>query len=278
MLTLRLEYGDSVPLEAPAIRPDQFAIQSLAEIQQIPIWKGSIKVPLAELVKVFGDPSAGLITLEGDWSRVRRLGEEMTAGSLKVRGPVGMHLGARMKGGQIEVDGDASDWVGAEMRGGLIRIRGNAGNLLGAGYRGVRSGMRGGTILVGKNAGNEVGSLMRRGVISVLGKTGDHAGTGMIAGTLALWGGCGIRPGAGMRRGSIICGKRPDSLLPSFSREIPVIPAWLALLAGYIRGLGQDLSRVKHLARDPYLPDPSWNLCRGDLLGIGMGEILWPRD
>lgn len=278
MLNLRLEYGDSVPLEAPTIRPDQLANKSLAEIQRLPVWRGSETVFLGEVAKVFGDPVDGSITLEGDWSRVRCLGAGMTSGSLKVRGPAGMHLGARMKGGLIEVDGDASDWVGAEMRGGVIRIKGNAGNLLGAGYRGVRSGMRGGTILVAKNAGDEVGSLLRRGVISVLGKTGDHAGTGMIAGTLALWGGCGIRPGAGMRRGSILCGKRPGSLLPSFSREIQVVPGWLELLAGYLRSLGQDLSKIGQLGRDPYLPDASWNLCRGDLLGIGMGEILWPLD
>lgn len=277
MLTLRLEYGDGVPLEAPAIRPDQLTGKSLVEIQHLPIWRGNATVPLGEVAKVFGDPVDGSITLEGDWSRVRRLGEAMISGFLRVRGPAGMHLGARMKGGLIEIDGDASDWAGAEMRGGVIRIRGNAGNLLGAGYRGARSGMRGGTILVGKNAGDEVGSLLRRGVISILGKTGDHAGTGMIAGTLALWGGCGIRPGAGMRRGSIVCGKRPGSLLPSFSPEIRVIPAWLELLAGHLRGLGQDLSSVKPLARDPYLPNAPWNLCRGDLLGMGMGEILWPE-
>ena len=276
MLTIRLEYGDSVPLEAGGIRPDLFLDKTLADLENILIWRGNCTVPLGEVGRIFGDPSKGIISLEGDWSRVRRLGEGMTSGILRVRGPAGMHLGAMMKGGFIQIDGDAGDWAGAEMRGGVLNIQGNAGNQLGGGYIGSRTGMRGGTILVGKNAGNEVGSLMRRGVISVLGKGGDHAGAGMIAGSMAFWGGCGIRPGAEMRRGSILCGRKPDSLLPTFSQAISTQPEWIFLLANHLKGLGQDLSKSS-LARGVNGSKSKWLLCNGDLLGLGKGEILWPE-
>lgn len=155
MLTIRLEYGDSVPLEAGGIRPDLFLDKTLADLENILIWRGNRTIPLGEVGRIFGDPSKGIISLEGDWSRVRRLGEGMTSGILRVRGPAGMHLGAMMKGGFIQIDGDAGDWAGAEMRGGILNIQGNAGNQLGGAYIGSRTGMRGGTILVGKNAGNE---------------------------------------------------------------------------------------------------------------------------
>ncbi len=277
MLTIRLEYGDSVPLEAGAIRPDMFLDKTLADLQKIPIWRGNSTIPLGEIARVFGDPSTGRVILEGDWSRVRRLGEGMTSGFLRVRGPAGLHSGARMKGGMLQIDGEAGDWAGAEMTGGVLIIQGNAGNCLGGRYIGSRAGMRGGTILVGKNAGNEVGALMRRGVISVLGKGGDHAGAGMIAGTIAFCGGCGIRPGAGMRRGSILTGRRPDSLLPTFSKEIPTQPGWIFLFANHLRGLGQDNSGWQLLSKGGNHPKSKWLKSSGDLLGLGKGEILWPE-
>ncbi len=277
MLTIRLEYGDSVPLEAGAIRPDLFQNKTLADLENILIWRGNGTMPLGEIARIFGDPTKGIVSLEGDWSRVRRLGEGMTSGTLRVRGPAGMHLGAMMKGGQIQIDGDAGDWAGAEMRGGVLSIQGNAGKSLGGGYIGSRKGMRGGTIFVGKNAGDEVGNLMRRGVISVLGKAGDHAGAGMIAGTMAFWGGCGIRPGAGMQRGTILCGRKPDSLLPTFSREISTHPEWIYLLANHLKGLGQGFATKSLPSRGQAVSKERWLLCCGDLLGLGKGEILWPE-
>ncbi len=270
MLKISLEYKDTVPLECERLRPDTLATLTPFDIQNIPCWRGNKIVALGDLARIEGDSSDGHLLLEGDWSRVKRIGQAMESGRLEIDGPAGMHAGSGMKGGHLLIRGDAGDWTAAEMKGGFLEIEGNAGHGLGAGYAGARSGMRGGQILIRGNAGNELGSLMRRGLIVVTGSAGDFAGLGMIAGSLVLLGGCGIRPGAAMKRGSIVCGQAPASILPSFSEPVQDRPLWLELLR-------KDLALLGLQAPFAHLPvTRHWNISRGDRVALGLGELLWP--
>ncbi len=112
-------------------------------------------------------PEETTVILEGDFSRVKRIGENMSAGTVEVRGDVGMRAGSGMKGGVLRVQGNADDWLGREMRGGKIIVLGNAGNYAGAGYRGEKCGMRGGEIEIEGQAGAYLGEHMCGGSIRV---------------------------------------------------------------------------------------------------------------
>lgn len=269
MLRLRYRRDTLVPIEAPALRPDTLAALSLAQIERLTVHHGNRAEPLAEFFEIVGgDPSDAHLIIEGDCSRVKWLGAQMTTGTLHVDGNAGMHTGAEMRGGVLRVSGNASDWLGAEMRGGLIHVQGDAGHLVGAGYRGSRKGMRGGSILVNGSAGNEVGALMRRGLIAVGGSVGDFAGVSLIAGTLLLFGPAGIRPGAGMKRGTIALLGPSVPLLPSFRHACTFQPTFLALYLRQLRDLHFPHASTTHE------PPPLMHRYNGDLVALGKGEIL----
>src|SRR5262245_9217727 len=148
MLRLTRHSVSQVPLEALCIVPDRLTKLTLAEIEKLPIQHGNRVEPLAEHFTIDGDPTDQRIEMDGDCSRVKWLGAEMTAGELHIRSAVGMHAGSAMRGGRLEISGHADDWLGAEMRGGEIHVHGTAGHHAGAAYPGSRLGMRGGILLV----------------------------------------------------------------------------------------------------------------------------------
>jgi formylmethanofuran dehydrogenase subunit C len=257
----------SVPVEIQGVVPDLVRERSLAEIQRLSIYRGNEKLTLGDLFKVAGDPADGRMDFEGDLSGVHFIGQGMSSGVIHVHGNAGRHVGAEMAGGQILVEGSAGDWVGGEMHGGLIRVKGNAGHLVGAAYRGSVQGMTGGTILVEGNVGDEMGNAMRRGLLVVGGSCGDVAGFHMIAGTILVFGRCGIRIGAAMRRGTIgLFGPEAPRLLPTFRLACRLRPVFLRLY-------GRQLSRLG-FPSDPEGLDAEVLLYRGDLVGLGKGEVL----
>jgi formylmethanofuran dehydrogenase subunit C len=247
--------------------PDQVHERSLAEIERLAIYHGNEKLTLGDLFSVRGDPTDGRMDFEGDLSGVHFIGHGMRSGAIHVHGDVGRHAGAEMSGGQILVEGSAGDWVGGEMHGGLIRVKGNAGHLVGAAYRGSAQGMTGGTILIEGDVGDEIGNAMRRGLLVVGGSCGDVAGFHMIAGTILVFGRCGIRIGAAMRRGTIgLFGPEAPRLLPTFRLACRLRPVFLRLY-------GRELSRLG-FPIDPERLDTEVSLYRGDLVGLGKGEVL----
>ncbi len=267
-MTLKLTYTEqtSVPVEIEGITPDVVRQLSLADIEKLEIYHGNVKLPLAEMFQVSGDPSDSRMELEGDLSGVHWIGAGMIDGEIQVQGSAGRHVGAEMRGGRIDVAGDAGGWVGAEMRKGLVHVRGNGGHLVGSAYRGSIRGMTGGTILIEGDAGNEVGLTMRRGMIAVGGKCGDVPGFNMIAGSIFIFGECGIRPGAGMRRGTIgLFGESPE-LLPTFKRGATADPVFLKMAFRELRDLG--------FAAVGDIPSSEVVINHGDLLEGGRGEIL----
>src|SRR5271156_3787909 len=112
---LRLTYisTTTIPVEAECITPNALAGKTTAEIAGLPVQHGNMQAPLGEFFRVEGDAGDQRIVLEGDCSRVKLVGANMTSGSIIIEGNIGMHVGAEMRGGTIEVRGNCSDWAGA---------------------------------------------------------------------------------------------------------------------------------------------------------------------
>jgi formylmethanofuran dehydrogenase subunit C len=267
MPTLTLKRQPDVPLEAECLTPDLLVGKAPAEVAALPVYLGKRKLRLDEFFDLAGD-SGDTLELHGDLRRVKWVGKGMTRGTIRVHGPVGMHLGAYMKGGRIEVTGDAGDWVGGEMTGGTIHVRGNAGGQVGAAYRGSLSGMNRGTILIEGSAGLEVGMRMKRGLIAIKGPVRDFAGLQMKGGTLVLMGGAEIRTGAWMSRGTIICLK-PVRLLPTFAHCCTYDPTFVRIYSRHLAPLGFELPA------DPAAG--TYERFMGDAAVPGKGELLMWR-
>jgi formylmethanofuran dehydrogenase subunit C len=220
-ITIRPLRPFDISVEAENISPDKLAPLSLSQIRSLDVWQGNRKRKMADLFKVEGDdgstkPEEVLIKLEGDFSRVKRVAEGMSIGTVETAGSVGMHAGNGMKGGLLKIDGNADDWLGREMRGGKIIVSGNAGNYAGSGYRGEKCGMRGGEIEVGGNAGVYLGEHMCGGTIRVGGNAGDFPGAVNQGGTIVI-GGSTYLPGAEMTKGAITV-KGKATVLPSYQK------------------------------------------------------------
>ena len=264
MPTLTLKKSPDVPLEAECLTPDALAGKSPAEARALPVFHGKRRLRLDDFFDFTGDIGDDL-ELHGDLGRVKWIGKELTRGSIRIHGNVGMHLGAYMKGGTIDVHGNVGDWVGGEMTGGTIHIRGNAGGQVGSAYRGSLSGMNRGTILIEGSAGIEVGMRMKRGIIAVRGPVRDFAGLQMKGGTLVLMGGAEIRTGAWMTRGTIVC-VTPVKLLPTFAECCTYDPPFVRLYARHLGPLGFTIPC------DPAAG--SYQRFMGDAAVPGKGELL----
>jgi formylmethanofuran dehydrogenase subunit C len=220
-ITIRPLRPFEISVEAENISPDKLAPLTLGQIRSLDVWHGNRKRKMADLFKVEGDEDAAkpeevLVRLEGDFAKVKRIAEGMSAGTVEVAGSVGMHAGNGMKGGLLKVQGSADDWLGREMRGGKIAVSGSAGNYAGSGYRGEKCGMRGGEIEIGKSAGVYLGEHMCGGIIRVSGDAGDFPGAVNQGGTIFI-GGMTYLPGAEMTKGSITV-KGEATVLPSYQK------------------------------------------------------------
>jgi formylmethanofuran dehydrogenase subunit C len=237
-----------ISVEAEVISPDRFAPLKLHDIRDLEIWQGNRRRGLSDLFRIEGSddlssPQETTIRLEGDFSRVKRIAEGMTGGTVDVMGGAGMHAGNNMKGGLLAIDGSADDWLGREMRGGRIIVKGNAGNYAGSGYRGEKCGMRDGTIEISGAAGAYLGEHMCGGSIRVNGDAGDFPGAANQGGTIFI-GGSTYLPGAEMTKGTITV-RGGARVLPSFQRA--------------------DIVRMDGMDYQKYI---------GDLVENGKGEVL----
>jgi len=213
--------GFKVPVEAEKLRPDLLENMTIHEIEKIYIYEGNRKCKLSDLFIIREESielEEQIIVLKGNLSKVWRLGENMTSGTLIVEGNCGNLLGYKMKGGKIVVKGNARSWVGAEMSGGTIEIYGNVGDHLGSVLRGLKRniGMRGGTIIVHGNAGAEVGVQLQKGLIVIHGNTDVLPGLRMNGGTILIRGDCGGKAGARMTGGKIVICGNAGGILPTF--------------------------------------------------------------
>ncbi len=209
-------------LEGEAITPDTFVGKSLEGIRNLEILEGNRKSKLGDFFSVTGKTAEKTddqkIIIDGDVSKTKNIGRDMTGGVVEVKGSAGMYVGRSMKGGRVVVTGDAGAFSGQEMRGGELIIKGNSGDYLGCAYRGDWRGMRGGSILVGGNAGNEIGEYMMGGKITINGDAGFFVGLNMKKGLIVVKGKAPGRVGASMHGGSIVI-NGIEKLMPSFKPE-----------------------------------------------------------
>ncbi|MCX9082488.1 MAG: formylmethanofuran dehydrogenase subunit C [Candidatus Methanoperedens sp.] len=221
-ITIKPKKEMKISVEAENICPDKFAGKTEKEIQSLEAWVGNQKTTLGELFSIIVEGSAPAadtkILMEGDFSRVKRIGEGMTCGLVIINGNVDMHLGNKMSGGNISVKGNVDSWAGREMKGGELIIEGNAGYYLGSGYRGETCGMRGGKITLLGNALDFVGEHMCGGEIIVKGNTGILPGLSNNGGKIVIEGNTS-RPGSEMSKGTIIINGIVDEMMPVFKFE-----------------------------------------------------------
>jgi len=264
-IILRLKKPSTMPIEADSITPDLFAERNHAAIKALPAFYGRRKVSLGDLFAVEGERSDRIVVL-GNLRHIKKIGQGMSRGRIKVQGDVGPHLGAHLRGGEITVRGNAGDWAGAHMKGGRIRIHGNAGHHVGAAYPGEKRGVNRGVIIVEGYAGSEIGAVMRRGLIIVMGDAGEFAGARMIAGSLFVFGHLGKRAGAGMKRGSIVAFGTCAPLLPTYRFESVFQPVFIRVFLNRLQQWGVPI--------DPKLAQGLFRRYSGDITRLGKGEIL----
>lgn len=278
-VTLSLKNTPPVPVEAESLIPENVANKDEQEIGQLPLLIGKHWERVSDWFDVTVDGAPGEnggapdepadLTLQGDLTRFKRLGEGMSRGRMLVLGPVGFHAGARMSGGTLIIRGDADDFLGSHMTGGRIVVDGNAGHYTAAAYRGYTRGMKGGTIVITGNAGQMLGARMRRGLICVLGDSGDVTGFNMKAGTIIVGGTSGVRAGARMVRGTIMVLGGPATMLPTFSYDCTYQPTFWKLLHRQLANQGFP---------PPAGPETAFSHFSGDANEGGRGELLVCAD
>jgi formylmethanofuran dehydrogenase subunit C len=218
MITLVPLKKFEVPVMAACINPDVFEGKSVAEIAELTVYEGNRKEKLGELFKLEEDSAdVPSITINGDVSKVKRIGMSMEKGEIVINGNAGMHLGEKMVGGKITVNGNADGWTGSAMKGGIIEIHGDASDYLASPYRGSGVGMSGGEIVVDGKGGSECACYMKGGIIKIKGGAGHSLGFHMLKGTIYVEKECKTRVGASMTGGKIIVTGFLEEVMPTFT-------------------------------------------------------------
>ena len=209
-----------IKVEADVITPDAFAGKNAEEIGNLSVWQGPKTYPLSEFFEVKGNGGISaaetLIRIKGDATRVKRIGEGMSAGKIEIEGSAGMHVGTGMRGGEILVSGDVDSWAGMEMTGGLLHIKGNAGDHVGCAYRGKWHGMKGGRIVIEGSARHQLGGGMDGGEILVEGNVEGFCGIRQNGGLIVVKGRALRGVGAEMAGGTIVIGGKIERFSPGF--------------------------------------------------------------
>lgn len=226
-IKLKLKKKIDFPIEADSITPNNFVGKTAAEIKKLPLYYGKEMVTIGAFFDVSGkseDLKETKIQINGDLSRVKRIGESMKGGEIVINGNVGMHVGSAMSGGKITVNGNADDWAGAMMKGGELEINGDAGHYVGAAYRGFWKGMSNGKIVVSGKVGNESLSWVsgsgpaKRFPTLICGSAGAFLGIHSHGGTIIVEGDCDRCAGADQVRGTIVIKGKAKRILPSFKK------------------------------------------------------------
>ncbi|HJJ83417.1 MAG TPA: formylmethanofuran dehydrogenase subunit C [Methanocorpusculum sp.] len=251
-VTVTLTKQPELYLEADQITPDVFAGKSLEEIGAIFISEGKVKYPLSEFATIegaAGETAADTkIVLKGDWTKVKRIGQQMTAGEIVIDSDADMYIGGWMKGGKLTVNGNVDSFCGIAMAGGELTINGNAQNHVGSAYRGDWRGMTGGVLRVKGNVGNDIGTFMRGGTIIVEGDAFIHVLTHGEGGKIIVKGNIEGRVGGQAVKGDVYVNGKIDFMMPGFAYVDDVeceVDGEAAVYAHYIGDLGERHSVVK---------------------------------
>lgn len=227
-IKLKLKKQPEFPLEAESITPNNFAGKTLADIKKLPIYHSKELVSIGDFFTVSGksddDPKNVKIIMDGDLSKVKRIGEMMNGGEIEINGSVGMHVGNHMKNGKIVVNGNADDWAGAMLQGGELEINGDAGHYVGAAYRGYWQGMQNGVIRVKGKVGIESMLWAKSSKPSnkwptlYCGSAAAFLGIHNHGGTIVVEGNVDRCAGADQSRGTIVVKGKMSRILPSYKK------------------------------------------------------------
>jgi formylmethanofuran dehydrogenase subunit C len=218
MIVLTPKRKFEVPVQAACISPDSFQDKKVAEIAKMPITEGNRNIMLGDLFEITEDPATSpSITINGDVSRVKRIGQGMKTGEIVINGSSGMHTGEKMAGGKITVNGSVGGWSGNDMKAGLIEVHGDGGDYLASPYRGTSTGMKGGMIVIDGNVGTDVGCYLHGGIIKIKGNAGRFLGYHMTDGTILVEKDSEVRAGACMTGGKIVLVGKVEEVMPTFT-------------------------------------------------------------
>ncbi|TFG23727.1 MAG: formylmethanofuran dehydrogenase subunit C [Promethearchaeota archaeon] len=227
-IKLKLKKTPDFPLEAESITTNNFAGKTLAEIKKLPLYHSKELVTIGDFFSASGkgddDPKNIKIIIDGDLSKVKRIGEMMNGGEIIINGNVGMHVANHMKSGKITVNGNADDWAGAMLEGGELEINGDAGHYVGAAYRGYWQGMKNGIIKVKGKVGIE--SMLwaksskpaNKWPTLYCGSASSFLGIHNHGATIVVEGDVDRCIGADQSRGTIVIKGKINRILPSFKK------------------------------------------------------------
>ncbi|PWR71362.1 formylmethanofuran dehydrogenase subunit C [Methanospirillum lacunae] len=211
-VTMTLVQQPELYLECYSVTPDKFAGKSLTEIADLPAHEGKVVWKLGDFFSFSGKAGETAadtkIIVNGNVRKMKRFGQQMTAGEILINSDADMYVGCWMRGGKITVKGNADAFLGIGMEGGEILIEGDADNHVGSAYRGDWRGMSGGLIRVKGKAGNDVGTAMTGGTIIIEGDVFIHVLTHAEGGTVIIKGDVEGRVGGQLVKGdAYILGK-----------------------------------------------------------------------
>ena len=103
------------------------------------------------------------------------VGENLQAGSVRVRGNASECAGASSHGGTIVIEGDASSRAGISLKGGTVLVAGNVGHM--SGFM-----AQAGVMLIGGDASDALGDSLYKAVIYVAGKIASLGSDARIEG------------------------------------------------------------------------------------------------
>jgi formylmethanofuran dehydrogenase subunit C len=87
MITITPKTQYTVPVQAACINPDLFAGKSVKEIAALPITEGNKHLLLGDLFEItYDNAETPSITLNGDFSKVKRVGQGMSSGEIIFNG------------------------------------------------------------------------------------------------------------------------------------------------------------------------------------------------
>lgn len=265
-LSLTLRRNPFTRIDMSPLNPDRLQNLRREAIARLRLNCGRRRPMVGELFDIAGGDTNNIEIRRGT-AQLFRVGYQMQAGTLRVRGHAGDNVGERMRGGEIVAYGNAGDHVGAAMTGGKILVRGDTGARVGAALHGQLTGMRDGLIQVHGDAGDRLGERMRGGTIVVLGDIGAYAACRMAAGTIIVMGRTGQHPGLGMKRGTIVLGRRPRTQPIGFRSAGLLKMEFLRLLFKQLGTTRKDLAPFRTYG-------PEAIRMAGDLTAGGKGEIL----
>ena len=223
-INLTMKKETSIAIEFDNVLPEMLYDKPQKEIEDTVIYRGNKEEKLSDYfdIEVSGESENSddcTIVINGDLSRVKRIGYYMSGGKIIANGNVDFHVGARMSGGHIIVNGDAESYAGREMTGGILEINGNVKEFCGASYAGEWRGMSGGRIVIRGNAGKQLADYMLNGEIHVNGNCDILAGVHMSGGFIQIDGNVNQWIGGQMKKGTIVINGNLEQILPGFKLQ-----------------------------------------------------------